>query len=120
VDAEDQSPLKPEVERRRYRRVRLVTQVRCEASGCDEIRVTRDVSLDGMFFAAEFPLRADSELTLTFRLHPDEQTITCRAKVIYSHVGRGMGVQFLDLSESARQSLRRFVDEVSSILPSIS
>jgi c-di-GMP-binding flagellar brake protein YcgR len=93
--------------------VRLVTQVRCEALECDEIRVTRDVSLDGMFFEAQFPLRVGSELNLTFRVNPDEQAITCRAKVIYSHVGRGMGVQFLDLSEAARQSLLRFVDEAS-------
>jgi hypothetical protein len=80
---------------------------------CDEVRVTRDVSLDGMSFDAKFPLPVDSELTLTFRLNPDDPPITCRAKVIYSHVGMGMGVQFLDLSEAARKSLRKITDEAS-------
>jgi len=112
VDLEDRPLFKPEVERRQSRRVRLVTQVRCEALECEEIRVTRDVSLDGMFFDANFPLPVDFELTLTFRLNPDEPAITCRAKVIYSRIGMGMGVQFLDLSEAARQSLQKFVDEV--------
>ncbi len=113
MDQEDRPLFKPEVERRRYRRVRLVTQVRCEALECDEIRVTRDVSLDGMFFEAKFPLPVDSELALTFRLRPEEPAISCRAKVIYSHIGMGMGVRFLDLSEAARQSLQKFVDEAS-------
>lgn len=113
MDPEDRPLIKPEVERRQYRRVRLVTQVRCEPLECEEIRVTRDVSLDGMFFDAKFPLPADSELTLTFRLNPDEPTITCRAKVIYSRISMGMGVQFLDLSEGARQSLQKFVNGVS-------
>jgi len=113
VDPEDRPLFKPEVERRQSGRVRLVTQVRCEALECEEIRVTRDVSLDGMFFDANFPLPVDFELTLTFRLNPDEPAITCRAKVIYSRIGMGMGVQFLDLSKAALQSLQKFVDEVS-------
>jgi len=66
-----------------------------------------------MFFEAKFPLPTDSELTLTFRVDPDEPAITCRARVIYSRIGMGMGVQFLDLSGAARQSLQKFVDEVS-------
>ena len=60
--------------------------------------VTRDVSVGGMFINVRFPLPIDSELSITFRLYPTEPAITCRAKVMFSRVGLGMGIQFLDLS----------------------
>ena len=112
VDPEDPQLIKAEVERRQYRRVKLVTQVHCEALGCNEIRVTRDVSVGGMFFNVRFPLPIDSELSLTFRLYPTGPAITCRAKVVFAGVGLGMGIQFLDLSPEARQTLQKFVGEV--------
>jgi c-di-GMP-binding flagellar brake protein YcgR len=113
VDSEDPQPINVnvEVDRRQCRRVKLVTQVQCRALGCTEIRVTRDVSVGGMFFNVQFPLPIDSELLLSFRLWPTEPAITCRAKVIYSRVGIGMGIQFLNLSAEAHQMLRKFVDE---------
>ena len=49
----------------------------------------------------KFPLPIDSELSLTFRLYPTEPAITCRAKVMFSRVGLGMGIQLLDLSAEA-------------------
>ncbi len=100
-----------EVERRQCRRAKLVTHVQCKALGCMEIRVSRDVSVGGMFFNVQFPLPLDSELLLSFRLYPTEPAITCRAKVIFSRVGLGMGAQFLDLSAEAREMLQKFVDE---------
>jgi hypothetical protein len=33
--------------------------------------------------------------------------------MMFSRVGLGMGIQFLDLNEEARQNLQRFVDEAS-------
>ncbi|MGD1102930.1 MAG: PilZ domain-containing protein [Terriglobia bacterium] len=112
MDSEDPKLSKAEVERRQYRRVKLVTQVHCEALERNEILVTRDVSMGGMFINVKFPLPIDSELSLTFRLYPAEPAITCRAQVMFSRVGLGMGIQFLDLSAEARQTLQKFVDEV--------
>lgn len=113
MDADAQVPVTPGIERRQYRRVKLVAQVHCAALERDEIMVTRDVSTGGMFIKARFPIPIDSELTLTFRLYPAEPAITCRAMVMYSRIGLGMGIQFLDLSEAATQSIRKFVDEVN-------
>ena len=113
MDCEGLQPVKTEVERRQYRRVKLVTQVHCEALECNEIRVTQDVSVGGMFFNVHFPLPIGAELSISFRLHPAEPDITCRARVTFSRVGQGMGIQFLDLSEEAQRTLRKFVDEAS-------
>jgi c-di-GMP-binding flagellar brake protein YcgR len=74
--------------------------------------VTRDVSVGGMFINMSLPFPIDSELSLSFRLYPTEPAITCRAKVMFSRVGLGMGIQFLDVSAEARQVLQKFVDEV--------
>jgi c-di-GMP-binding flagellar brake protein YcgR len=113
VELEDRHLIRPEVERRQYRRVKLVTQVHCEAMSHNEIMVTRDVSLGGMFINVKSPLPIDSELSLTFRLSPTEPAIACRAKVMFSRVGLGMGIKFLDLSQEAQQALQKFVDEVA-------
>jgi hypothetical protein len=113
VDSKDSHVVKAEIERRDERRVKLVTQVRCEALGCNEIRITRDVSVGGMFFELRFPLPVGCEMSVTFRLSPAEPAITCRARVTFSRVGLGMGIQFLDLSREAQQALQEFVDEAA-------
>ena len=113
MDWEDSQVVKTDVERRQSRRVKLVTQVLCEALECNEVRVTRDVSVGGMFFNVQFPLPIGSELSISFRLNPAGPPITCRAKVTFSRVGLGMGIQFLDLGREARQMLQKFVDEVA-------
>ena len=113
MDSEAPQLIKAEVERRQYRRVKLVTQVQCEALERNEVMVTRDVSVGGMFINARFPFPKDSELSLTFRFHPAEPAITCRAKVMFSNPGVGMGIQFLGPSAETCQMLQKFVDEVA-------
>jgi c-di-GMP-binding flagellar brake protein YcgR len=106
-------PIKAEAERRQYRRVKLVAQVHCEALERNEVMVTRDVSVGGMFIHAKFPVPLDSEVSLTFRLSPTEPAITCQAKVVFSRVGLGMGIQFVDRSSEALEIIRKFVDELT-------
>ncbi len=109
MDLAESQLTKLEVERRQYRRVKLVTQVHCEAPERDEIMVTRDVSLGGMFINVNSPLPIDSELSLAFRVAPAGPPIACRGRVMFSRAGLGMGIQFLDLSAAARQTLQKFV-----------
>lgn len=113
VDSEAPQNNKSGVERRQYRRVRLVAQVQCQALGRTEILVTRDVSAGGMFLIAQSPFSVDCDLLLTFRLAPQESVIACGAKVVYSHAGVGMGVKFAGISAETRRILQRFVDGVA-------
>jgi c-di-GMP-binding flagellar brake protein YcgR len=113
VDSEDPQLMKAEVERRQYRRVKLATEVHCEALERNDVMVTRDVSLGGMFINARFPLPIDSELSLSFRLYPTEPPLNCRAKVMFSRIGMGMGISFVDLSAEAQQVIQKFVEEVA-------
>lgn len=84
MDLAESQLTKLEVERRQYRRVKLVTQVHCEAPERDEIMVTRDVSLGGMFINVNSPLPIDSELSLAFRVAPAGPPIACRGRVMFS------------------------------------
>ena len=113
MELDERHLIRLEVERRQYRRVKLVTQVHCEKMDRNEIMVTRDVSLGGMFITAKFPLPLESEFSLTFRLKPTEPAITCRARVMFSRAGLGMGIKFLDVTQEAQLALQRFVDEVT-------
>ncbi len=113
MDADDPPLIKPELPRRQYRRVVLVTEVECEALERKEVMVTRDVSAGGMFITARYPLPIDSYLTVTFRLRLNDTPIFSRARVRYTQPGVGMGIQFLDLSDETRAKLQKFVDEIA-------
>lgn len=103
--------VKPQVERRQYRRAQIVTQVRCESLGREELLVTRDISVGGLFLHSAKPLPSGVDISLSFRLAAGASIISCRGTVVNSIVGRGMGVEFRDLDESARHALEIFVDE---------
>ena len=113
MDFQDPQLIKAEIERRRYRRAKVAAQVHCEALERKEVMVTRHVSIGGMFIDAKFPLPIESELTVTFRLDPTGPPVTCNAKVMFSRVNTGMGIQFVDLTAEARQLIQEFVDEVA-------
>ncbi len=112
-EEQGQGLITPEIERRQYRRVVLVTQVRCEALGREELLVTRNVSVGGLFINAKDPFPKDSEVSLTFRLKGETKSISCRGRIVSTTMGLGMGVQFFDLNEESRQALQKFIDETN-------
>ena len=111
MESEGREYITPEIERRQYRRVNLVTQIRCEALSREELLVTRDVGVGGLFINSKKVLPLGSEVSLSFRLQPNDPLISCRGKVVCSKGDLGMGIQFLDLGEESRQLLQKFVDE---------
>lgn len=101
----------PEIEKRRHRRARLVTEVKCDALGRDAILVTRDISAGGLFVITNTPLPMDSAVGLSFSLVTGAPPILCHGKVVYSQQGLGMGIQFAELSYEDLRVLEKFVDE---------
>ena len=108
---EDQKFITPEVEKRRHRRVKLATQVKCEAAGRDDIFLTRDVSAGGMFVTAQRPLPVGSTVALTFNLGGGNPAISCTGMVVYSQQAMGMGIEFMGLPKDCTDALRKFVDD---------
>lgn len=111
MEMENQEILKAEIDKRRYRRAKLITQVKCEALDREELAVTRDVSVGGMFLNEKKPFPSKSVVNLAFRLDPTAPLLTCQGEVVYSINGVGMGVMFTDVPAEVRQALEKFVDE---------
>jgi hypothetical protein len=101
----------PEIEKRQHRRARLITEVKCEAMDRDEVLVTRDVSVGGIFVTTKKPFPLNSKVALDFSLGPGQPSISCRGKVVYSMQDLGMGIEFSELNEETHLSIEKFVDE---------
>ena len=111
-EEENGSPyVKPGIDKRQHRRASLVTEVRCEALGREELLLTRDVSAGGLFVSSKEPFPMGSEVALKLKLPTREGLVAARGMVVYSLKGMGMGVQFSDLGEDLRGDLQKFVDE---------
>jgi protein-tyrosine kinase len=95
-----------ESEKRKYPRLPIATQVQCKTPSRDELLLTREISAGGLFLKCEDPMPKDSEVTLSFCLASGGLAIQCRGRVVYSVVGVGMGVQFLDLGEESRRAIQ--------------
>jgi len=102
---------KAEIDKRKFRRARLITQVKCEASGREAVAVSRDISAGGMFLNDPEPFPKNSVVSLAFRLNPTDPVMSCQGEVVYSIKGVGMGVMFTQISPEVRQALESFVNE---------
>jgi c-di-GMP-binding flagellar brake protein YcgR len=109
----DEAPeyITPEIERRQYRRAKLVTQVKCEPLSREELLLARDISIGGIFLLTKAPLPVNTEVTVSFRLDPLTPPINSGGRIVNSVPGLGMGIQFLDLTEASRLAIQKFVDE---------
>jgi len=103
----------PDIDKRRQRRAKLITEVKCEALSRDEFLVTRDVSAGGLFVSTNNPLPLESEVRVAFSLAPGSPSISCLGKVVYSMQGMGMGIQFTEIAEESYVALEKFVDEAN-------
>jgi len=113
VEIIDQDLQKAEFDKRKFRRAKLVTQVKCEAVGREDIAVARDVSAGGMFLNDPNPFPKNSVVSLAFRLSPTDPLLNCQGEVVYSLKGVGMGIMFTQVSEEIRQVLDKFVNEAN-------
>lgn len=103
----------PGIDKRRQRRAKLITEVKCEAMSRDELLVTRDVSPGGLFVTTKTPLPLESAVRVAFSLAAGSPAISCSGRVVYSMQGLGMGIEFVDLNEEGRLALQKFVDEAN-------
>jgi PilZ domain len=110
-EEETQELTRPGIEKREHRRARLITEVRCEALGREEMLLSRDVSVGGVFVSAKDPFPMGSEIAITLQFAAGGPALSAAGKVVYSLKGLGMGIQFTNLSEEARATLQKFVDE---------
>ena len=100
-----------DVERRKYPRAAVESEVAMEFSGQEYVLVAKEISAGGLRTSPHDEIPESSEGIITLTVGDDRKPVSCRCRVIYSIDGRGIGVEFLDLSDASRQVLIDFVDE---------
>jgi hypothetical protein len=99
-------PPKPEaLERRRVPRLRPMEPIYAR---CPDERRVRDIGLGGAFIEESHPLHAGRRVQLELRLATGEPVVIS-GMVRRVEDGRGMGVQFLSMTETHHNRLRQFL-----------
>jgi hypothetical protein len=93
-------------ERRAYDRSRLIVDVFFDGEDVTGVASTKDISLGGLYLNTQASIPAGAMLLVRIPFRPDVEVV-CRAEVIYSEPGRGLGVRFKDLSEETRATLEQ-------------
>ena len=102
-----------ESDRRRRPRAAWGGEASLQCSGQEFILTARNVSEGGMQADSEFELPVSALGIVSFQLTPGSLPVACRCRVIYSIDGKGAGIEFLDVSDEARWTLKSFVDEAN-------
>jgi hypothetical protein len=93
-------------ERRTYDRSRLIVDVFFDGEDVTGVASTKDISLGGLYLKTQATIPQGAMLLVRIPFRPDVEVV-CRAEVIYSEPGRGLGVRFKDLSDETRTVLER-------------
>ncbi|HSD45526.1 MAG TPA: PilZ domain-containing protein [Pyrinomonadaceae bacterium] len=91
-------------ERRAYDRARLILDVFFDGEDMTGIASTKDISPGGLYMNTQATIPQGAVLIVRIPFRADA-TVVCRAEVIYSEPGRGLGLRFIDLSDEGRALL---------------
>ena len=95
----------PREERRLHDRSRLIIDVIFNGTDITGVASSKDISVGGLYMNTQAALPEGALLTL--RLPFPERDIVVNAEVIYSNLGRGVGVRFHGLPERDRAVMER-------------
>lgn len=95
-------------ERRAHDRSRLIVDVFFDGQDVTGVASTKDISPGGLYLNTQASIPQGAVLMVRIPFRPNVEVI-CRAEVIYSEPGRGVGLQFRDVTEEGRAVLEREV-----------
>jgi PilZ domain-containing protein len=95
-------------ERRAHDRSRLIVDVFFDGQDVTGVASTKDISPGGLYMNTQstFPVGSILLVRIPF---PSDAEVVCRAEVVYSEPGRGVGLRFCDVSDEGRAILEREV-----------
>lgn len=93
-------------ERRAHDRSRLIVDVFFDGQDVTGVASTKDISPGGLYLNTQASIPQGAVLMVRIPFRPDVEVV-CRAEVIYSEPGRGVGLQFRDVTEEGRAVLER-------------
>lgn len=95
-------------ERRSYDRSRLIVDVFFDGQDVTGVASTKDISPGGLYLNTQTVIPQGAMLLVRIPFRPEAEVV-CRAEVIYSEPGRGVGLRFRDVTEEGRALLEREV-----------
>jgi hypothetical protein len=95
-------------ERRSYDRSRLIVDVFFDGQDVTGVASTKDISPGGLYLNTQMVIPQGAVLLVRIPFRPDA-VVVCRAEVIYSEPGHGVGLRFRDVTEEGRAVLEREV-----------
>ena len=103
----------PPVDRRKYRRIGLVTEVRCKPEGSAKILQTRDISEGGIFVSTNEPLSPGTEVGIRLLLSGTGTSVEVEGRVVYNVPELGMGIEFTSMDPETQKYIQEFVKRSS-------
>jgi len=106
VTDDPEDDLQTQDERRAHDRQRLIVDVHFDGEEVTGVASTKDISAGGLYMNTQAVIPEGAMLLVRIPFRHDAEVV-CRAEVIYSDPGRGLGVRFRDLTDEARAMLER-------------
>lgn len=97
-------------ERRAHDRSRLILDVFFDGHDVTGVASTKDISPGGLYMNTQANIPEGAFLMVRIPFRQDVQVV-CKAEVIYSNPGNGVGLRFHELSDEVRAVLEREVVE---------
>lgn len=110
MDDDTEDTFQSQEERRAHDRSRLIVEVFFDGEDVTGVASTKDISPGGLYMNTRATIPEGAMLLVRIPFRPDVEVV-CRAEVIYSEPGRGLGVRFTDLTDEARAMLERELNE---------
>jgi hypothetical protein len=98
-----------EEERRKYARAEFEANITFQCAGQEYVLMAHNISAGGLQVDSNALLFPQMEGAISIPLQPGHAPLACRCRVIYSVEGRGIGIEFLDLSDESRLVLNNYV-----------
>ena len=95
-------------ERRAHDRTRLIVDVFFDRQDVTGVASTKDISIGVLYLNTQTVIPQGAMLMVRIPFRPDAEVV-CRAEVIYSEPGRGVGLRFRDVTDEGRAVLEREV-----------
>jgi hypothetical protein len=95
-------------ERRAHDRSRLILDVHFDGQDATGVASTKDISPGGLYMNTQANIPEGAFLMVRIPFSNDVQVV-CKAEVIYSNPGLGVGLRFRDLTDEVRATLERAV-----------
>lgn len=95
-------------ERRAHDRSRLILDVHFDGQEATGVASTKDISPGGLYMNTQAHIPQGAFLMVRIPFGTDVQVV-CKAEVIYSNPGSGVGLRFRDVPDEVRAILEREV-----------